>query len=131
MGVVSWSSALLDRPQAPPRGPVTQPHQGDPVFLLRPAEGGYFYCHAWDGYVGFIRGVDIRRVDAEGLTAALPQPGPTRIDAAIEAGECKNVGGEAVDRPLEAGLVREDGQVIYPVRDTIPVLLIDEGIGLS
>lgn len=54
-----------------------------------------------------------------------------KVNAAIEAGECKNVGGEAVDRPLEAGLVREDGQVVYPVRDTIPVLLIDEGIGLS
>ena len=54
-----------------------------------------------------------------------------KVNAAIEAGECKNVGGEVVDRPLEAGLVREDGQVVYPVRDTIPVLLIDEGIGLS
>ena len=50
------------------------------------------------------------------------------VNAAIEAGGCTNVGGEKVDRPLEAGLVREDGQVVYPVRDTIPVLLIDEGI---
>ena len=51
-----------------------------------------------------------------------------RVNARIEAGDCKNVGGEAVERALEAGLVREDGRIVYAVRDDIPVLLIDEGI---
>ena len=32
--------------------------------------------------------------------------------------------------PLEAGLVRQDQKIVYPVRDGIPVLLIDEGIEL-
>lgn len=54
-----------------------------------------------------------------------------RVNARIEAGECTNVGGGEVDRPLEGGLVREDGKVVYPVRDSIPVLLIDEGIPLE
>ena len=54
-----------------------------------------------------------------------------RVNAQVEAGECTNVGGGKVERALEAGLVREDGRVIYPVRDAIPVLLIGEGIGLS
>lgn len=40
----------------------------------------------------------------------------------------QNVGGADVTAALEAGLVREDGQVIYPVRDDIPVLLREEGI---
>lgn len=31
---------------------------------------------------------------------------------------------------LEAGLIREDGQVLYPVVNGIPVLLADEGIVL-
>lgn len=51
-----------------------------------------------------------------------------RVNAAIEKGACRNVGGDAVERPLEAGLVREDKQIVYPVRDDIPVLLVEEGI---
>jgi len=46
----------------------------------------------------------------------------------IAAGGVQNVGGADVTAALEAGLVREDGQVIYPVRDDIPVLLREEGI---
>ncbi|MCP4035950.1 MAG: hypothetical protein GY733_03365 [bacterium] len=52
------------------------------------------------------------------------------VNAAIERGDCKNVGGEAVADKLEEGLVREDKKVVYPVRDSIPVLLVDEGIAL-
>jgi uncharacterized protein YbaR (Trm112 family) len=47
----------------------------------------------------------------------------------IAAG-AKNRGGKPVEKPLEAGLVRQDRKVVYPVRDGIPVLLIDEGIEL-
>lgn len=54
-----------------------------------------------------------------------------RVNSAIETGELKNVGGTEVTKPLEAGLVREDGEIIYPVRDDIPVLLVDEGIPLK
>lgn len=50
------------------------------------------------------------------------------INARITAGECTNVGGAKVDAPLDEGLVREDGKIVYPVRDSIPVLLVDEGI---
>ena len=49
----------------------------------------------------------------------------------IEAGGVLNVGGEEVTAPLEAGLVREDGEIVYPVRDDIPVLLREEGIALN
>jgi uncharacterized protein YbaR (Trm112 family) len=31
---------------------------------------------------------------------------------------------------LEAGLVRADGKVLYPIRDGIPVMLVEEGIAL-
>ena len=55
----------------------------------------------------------------------------SRVNAKIEAGDCTNVGGGKVERALEGGLVREDGQVVYPIRDAIPVLLIDEGIRLA
>lgn len=45
----------------------------------------------------------------------------------IEAGTLVTVDGRPVEEPLEGALVREDGQVAYPVRDGIPVLLEDEG----
>ena len=54
-----------------------------------------------------------------------------RVNARIAAGTCSNVGGKAVAEPLAEGLVREDGKIVYPVRDSIPVLLIDEGIAVS
>ena len=52
------------------------------------------------------------------------------INARVSAGDCKNVGGEAVSEALTAGLVREDNRILYPIRDEIPVLLVDEGIAL-
>lgn len=54
----------------------------------------------------------------------------TQLNAAIAAGSQKNVAGEAVSDSVVAGLVREDGAILYPIRDAIPVLLIDEGLPL-
>jgi uncharacterized protein YbaR (Trm112 family) len=54
-----------------------------------------------------------------------------RINQAIAAGTLKNRTGQKVASPLEGGLVREDGALLYPVLDGIPVLLIDEAIPLE
>jgi uncharacterized protein YbaR (Trm112 family) len=51
-----------------------------------------------------------------------------RVNARVRGGGLKNVGGKPVAEELEAGLVRQDGKVVYPVRDGIPVLLVDEGV---
>ena len=51
-----------------------------------------------------------------------------RVNARIAAGDCRNAGGGKVEDPIEGGLVREDGKIVYPVRESIPVLLVDEGI---
>jgi len=55
----------------------------------------------------------------------------TRLNAAIEAGSVVNQGGQEVREPIEEGLIREDGKVLYPVRDDIPIMLIDEAIALD
>ena len=54
-----------------------------------------------------------------------------RLNAAIEGGAVENLGGDAVTEPVAEGLVREDGRILYAIRDGIPVMLIDESIDLS
>ncbi len=33
--------------------------------------------------------------------------------------------------PIDEGLVREDAKILYPVREDIPIMLIDEAIELG
>jgi len=54
----------------------------------------------------------------------------TRLNGEIDAGTLRNRGGEAVSGAIEEGLLREDGKVLYPVEDSIPVMLIEESIEL-
>ncbi len=53
------------------------------------------------------------------------------VNAKIEAKELANVVGQTVEEAIDGGLVREDGRILYPVRQRIPVLLVDEGIALE
>lgn len=53
------------------------------------------------------------------------------LNSAIAAGTVTNQSGTKIAEPLTGGLVREDGQVLYPIIDDLPVLLIDESIPLD
>ncbi|MFN0007967.1 MAG: Trm112 family protein [Planctomycetota bacterium] len=52
----------------------------------------------------------------------------TKLNERIAAGQAKNRAGTNVTEKLEGGLVRQDGKLVYPIREGIPVLLIDEAI---
>ncbi len=53
------------------------------------------------------------------------------LNQAIASGSVTNRGGETVADPIEEGLVREDARILYPVREDIPIMLIDEAIELD
>ena len=53
-----------------------------------------------------------------------------RVNDKISTGSLRNRGGEKVEKAITEGLVREDGKLLYPVDDGIPVMLIEESIEL-
>jgi uncharacterized protein YbaR (Trm112 family) len=53
-----------------------------------------------------------------------------KLNEAIAGGRVQNRAGIAVTEKINGGLVRRDGRYLYPVRQNIPVLLVDEAIAL-
>ena len=53
------------------------------------------------------------------------------LNQAIESGQVQYVRGEKVDSSLREALITEDSKVIYPVVDSIPILLEEKGIGTT
>ncbi len=54
-----------------------------------------------------------------------------KINLAIKENIVLNVDGQSVNDLLQDGLMREDDKIIYPVRDSIPVMLVGEGIPMD
>lgn len=53
-----------------------------------------------------------------------------KINVAIVDGRLKNRAGVLVKEKLQAALIREDNVFAYPVRDDIPVMLIEEALDI-
>jgi uncharacterized protein YbaR (Trm112 family) len=54
-----------------------------------------------------------------------------KINKAIKEGKVTNRGGEAVKETIDSGLLREDRKYFYPIREDIPIMLIDEAIAFE
>jgi len=54
-----------------------------------------------------------------------------RVNQAVSRGILVNTGQKLVSEQLEGGLIRADRKILYPIREKIPVLLIEEGIPLD
>jgi uncharacterized protein len=53
------------------------------------------------------------------------------VEAARTAGLLHDRAGRLVPEPVDAGLVRADGTLLFPIRDGIPVLLLEEALPLG
>ena len=63
---------------------------------------------------------------------ALAKPATLQaVNAAIEAGRLCNRDGQALVMPLTEALLTDDGKVLYPVNDGIPVLLEGESVNME
>jgi uncharacterized protein len=54
-----------------------------------------------------------------------------KLNEAVAQGRLKNKGNKLVAEKLDEGLIRVDRKILYPVRESIPVMLIEEGIPLE
>jgi uncharacterized protein YbaR (Trm112 family) len=53
-----------------------------------------------------------------------------KINQLIFTGAVRNRRGQVVNEVIEGGLVRADGRYLYPIRNNIPIMLVDEAIAL-
>lgn len=53
------------------------------------------------------------------------------LNEAVRRGQLKNKANKLVTEPLDGGLIRSDRTMLYPIRENIPVILIEEGIPLQ
>ena len=54
-----------------------------------------------------------------------------RLNDAVIRGSLQTKGNKPVSTQLEGGLIREDQQILYPIREDIPDMLIENGIPLN
>jgi uncharacterized protein YbaR (Trm112 family) len=55
-----------------------------------------------------------------------------KINTLIENGELQNRSKQKVTEKIDGGLIqKDDRKYLYPIRDEIPILLIDESIALE
>lgn len=69
-------------------------------------------------------------VTHKGLSLARPDL-LKKINMAIGEGNLVNRDGAALSDSLDEALITDDGKIMYPVRDGIPVLLEGESVGLN
>jgi len=53
------------------------------------------------------------------------------LNRQVAAGSLRDRGGHVVSEKLDDGLVRADGKFLYPIRNSIPVMLVEAAIPLA
>ena len=54
-----------------------------------------------------------------------------KLNQQITAGQLRNRANQPVKETIGGGLIRDDKKFLYPIRQNIPIMLIDEAIPLG
>jgi uncharacterized protein len=54
-----------------------------------------------------------------------------RLNKSVDSGRLVNRAGRPIQHRLDGGLVRQDGELFYPILQSIPILLVGEAIPLN
>jgi len=54
-----------------------------------------------------------------------------KLNETVSRGQLKNRANKPITEPLDGGLIRADRKILYPIREDIPVMLIEEGLPLE
>lgn len=63
--------------------------------------------------------------------SALDKERLNALNEAVRDGTLRDHAGNTVQQIMDAGLLREDGAVVYPIRDGVPNLLLDDRIAIE
>jgi len=69
--------------------------------------------------------------DTKQRLSLVDEPTLMRVNQAVARGILVNSGQKLVSEQIEGGLIRADRKILYPIRENIPVLLVEEGIPLD
>jgi uncharacterized protein YbaR (Trm112 family) len=58
----------------------------------------------------------------------MPADQLAKLNERIAAGGVKYYDNSLVDKPLQEGLITDDGETVYRIDDGIPVMLVEQGI---
>ncbi|MCB0317997.1 MAG: hypothetical protein KDD56_04515 [Bdellovibrionales bacterium] len=59
------------------------------------------------------------------------EPIVSKINQEIDSGTLKNRAGELIVEKIDAGLIRQDKTILFPIRSGIPVMMMDEAIKID
>jgi len=76
--------------------------------------------------------LDLLRCPENG-TRLTPAPAETveELNRLVANGELINLSGAKVSERIDAALIREENDLLYPIIDGIPVMLVDEAIAMD
>ena len=77
------------------------------------------------------KGQMVAKLTREIMVAAKLGGADPDLNARLASGALKNRAGHVVREKLDGGLLRQNRQVLYPIRNHLPVLLIEEAIPLG
>ncbi|MCG8584645.1 MAG: hypothetical protein MI757_08040 [Pirellulales bacterium] len=69
--------------------------------------------------------------DTRGQLSMVPDTMISRINSLVAREQVVTRSGTTVTEPLSGGLLREDGELLYPIVDGIPKMIADEAIPME